>query len=192
MSMSCRKINDVIRELITDTDETSLIIVLGVLPRKYIETEIKTLLTDSKQSESNSLTVEGIRHLHKDIKVLFLNQLQYLFMYLTNLEVENGSGQEKTLAYNNIILYGLDQLMLDAITYSDVEVARVGQLIINSLYSLRRYHDNINRLISIPYRQMEAKDKIDDEEDTDRTSRVNKIMSQLNNYCEYLNGQNSR
>lgn len=176
-----------------NNDETSLIIVLGDKSRLFIETELKTLLTKQTASFSNDdrlLTVNDIRHLDKDIKILFLNKLQYLFMYLTYLEVDKDLNSNK-FQYDNIIIFGLNEQMLKVKdTNGKIEMVRLYQLILNSFYSLKHKFDNINKLLVIPYNNNNntAEENCVSKSGGDRASFKN-IELQINNYCKYINGQ---
>ncbi|CAL9735900.1 suppressor of HU sensitivity involved in recombination protein 1 [Monosporozyma servazzii] len=165
---------DLIKNNIT---EKSLIIVLGESSRQFIETELKTLLVGDKdkENEAEGLTINEIQHLHDDIKILFLNRLQYLFMYLTHLEVDKGV-KTMTMTYDNIIIFGLDQLLSKNGKEDDKEtdVIRLSQLILNCFYSLPRRYTNMNKLISIPF----------EESETEETA----ILTQIDSYCKYING----
>lgn len=166
---------DLIKNNIT---EKSLIIVLGESSRQFIETELKTLLVGDKdkENEAEGLTINEIKHLHEDIKILFLNRLQYLFMYLTHLEVDKGV-KTMTMTYDNIIIFGLDQLLgkIDKEKpNNETDVIRLSQLILNCFYSLPRRYTNMNKLISIPF----------EESETEETA----ILTQIDSYCKYING----
>ncbi|CAL9730735.1 suppressor of HU sensitivity involved in recombination protein 1 [Monosporozyma unispora] len=172
------KIRSHILDLVkSNLNEKSLIIVLGESSRQFIETELKTLLVNNKDEEKiDGLTIKEIRHLHEDIKILFLNRLQYLFMYLTHLEVDNVS-KTTTVSYDNIIIYGLDQLLCnndEAQPDNELQTIRLGQLILNCFYSLPRHYTNMNLLLSIPFSEDE--------------NRETHILNQINSYCRYING----
>ena len=183
------------------TCETCLIIVLGDKPRHFIETELRTLLIKQTASsnqvpnddDDDLLTINDIRRLDKDIKILFLDKLQYLFMYLTYLEVNSGLNSNE-FQYNNIIIFGLNQLMLHVfnshLSIDDnnkkIEIIRLYQLILNSFYSLKNKFDTINKLLIIPYDDQEGKNNGDED---DYYMKVKNIELQINNYCKYINGQ---
>lgn len=183
------------------TCETCLIIVLGDKPRLFIETELRTLLIKQTVSsnqvpnddDDDLLTINDIRRLDKDIKILFLDKLQYLFMYLTYLEVNSGLNSNE-FQYNNIIIFGLNQLMLHVfnshLSIDDnnkkIEIIRLYQLILNSFYSLKNKFDTINKLLIIPYDDQEGKNNGDED---DYYMKVKNIELQINNYCKYINGQ---
>lgn len=167
-------VRNAINELIKDTKESSLIIVLGEQPRLYVETELKNVMQDAEIQ----VTFDVIRHIHEDIKVLFLNRLQYLFMYLTHLEVDEANSQ-----YNNIILYGLDNLLIQTLSQSSksnddkkIEIIRLSQLILNCFYSLKRnHHFDIHRLISIPWGKNTTENDFSN------------LELQIDDYCQYIN-----
>ncbi|SMN21813.1 similar to Saccharomyces cerevisiae YHL006C SHU1 Protein involved in a Rad51p-, Rad54p-dependent pathway for homologous recombination repair [Maudiozyma saulgeensis] len=120
-------INEVVDDL-TKKDGKTLVFVLGQDARDKIEAGLTSC-------DNNLSTIEKSRH---DIKVLFLNKLQYLFMFLMKLEAE------KTCIYDNIVLYGLDSLVLDK---DNVEIIRLLNLILSTLYKVYRLH-NLNDIIT--------------------------------------------
>ena len=114
-------INEVVDRFIKKNDKT-LIFVLGQEARDTVEnglTSIDNILS----------TIEKSRH---DVKILFLNKLQYLFMFLMKLEAE------KKCAYDNIVIYGLDSLVSEK---TDTEKIRLSNLILSTLYKVYRRHD---------------------------------------------------
>lgn len=161
----------------TNLTEKSLIIVLGESTRQFIETELKTLLTGGKdKGNKDGLSINEIRHLHEDIKILFLNRLQYLFMYLTHLEVDKDA-KTMTMTYDNIIIFGLDQLLCNVDekkTENGLDIIRLSQLVLNCFYSLPRRHPNMNKLISIPFEEKETEE--------------NDILTRIDSYCKFING----
>ncbi|KAK5773628.1 hypothetical protein RI543_005147 [Arxiozyma heterogenica] len=169
----------------------SLIIVLGDKSRQFIETELKKLLTKRAESSSDDdhlLTINDIRRLDKDIKILFLNKLQYLFMYLTYLEVDSDLNSNK-FQYNNIIIFGLDEQMSKVQNASGkIEMIKLYQLILNSFYSLKHKFDTINKLLIVSYNNNTKEENGSDVDDNDYISFKN-IELQINNYCKYINGQ---
>lgn len=175
----------------TTNHAPSLIIVLGGKSRQFIETELKTLLTKRAESSSDDdhlLTINDIQRLDKDIKILFLNKLQYLFMYLTYLEVDSDLNSNK-FQYNNIIIFGLDEQMSKVQnTSGQIEMIKLYQLILNSFYSLKYKFDTINQLLIVSYNNNTKEENGSNVNDDDYISFKN-IELQINNYCKYINGQ---
>lgn len=114
-------INEVVDRLIKKKGRT-LIFVLGQEARDIVENGLTSI-------DNSLFTIEKSRH---DIKILFLNKLQYLFMFLMKLEAE------KKCNYNNIVVYGLDSLVSEKI---DTERVRLSNLILSTLYKVCRTHD---------------------------------------------------
>lgn len=71
----------------------TLILVLGKESRSQFES-----------IQNTTSTIGSILRSKKDVGVLFLNNLQYLFMYLMKLEVQPDT-------YNHLVVYGLDTLI---------------------------------------------------------------------------------
>ncbi|CAD1785284.1 similar to Saccharomyces cerevisiae YHL006C SHU1 Protein involved in a Rad51p- [Maudiozyma barnettii] len=114
-------INEVVDDL-TKKDGKTLVFVLGQESRDKIEAGLISC-------DNSLFTIEKSRH---DIKILFLNKLQYLFMFLMKLEAE------KTCIYDNIVVFGLDSLVCDK---DNVEMTRLLNLILSTLYKVHRVHD---------------------------------------------------
>ena len=81
-----------------------------------------------------------------NINVLFLNKLQYLFMYLTKFEVEEGEG---IVNFKNLLIYGLDEVLgLEGDTLSASQT-RLANLIYNVAFKVKsRYQIEIQFISS--------------------------------------------
>ncbi|GCF00410.1 hypothetical protein ZYGM_001787 [Zygosaccharomyces mellis] len=107
----------------------TLIFVLGDEARSYVEKDLKV--------KSGILSsVNAIVRSRRDVEVLFLNRLQYLFMYLMKWEAED-------VGYNRLVLYGLDDLIFA--DYEDREnmkssQLRLANLVFNAAFRIKRKH----------------------------------------------------
>ncbi|CAR22547.1 Shu1p [Lachancea thermotolerans CBS 6340] len=139
-------------QLILDDNEKlgTLIFALGETARHYFEHQLSS-------SAGTMSSVRASTNSRCNIKVLFLNKLQYLFMYLTKLEGE-GNGQE--LGLTNLIIYGLDEALELVDDKLSIAQTRLANLIFNVAFKVRArhrvevqfisskddVHDNLNRL----------------------------------------------
>lgn len=94
---------DVLRGVL-DRGKRTLVFALGDKARKYFEQDLRR-----KQSTFNSIN-DIIRGKSK-VRVLFLDKLQYLYMYLTNIEAELHSCQDRSSYYEEIVVFGLETLL---------------------------------------------------------------------------------
>lgn len=128
------KLQSLIEELLQESESyqrrsRALIFVLGDESRLHVENELRAI--PGKQSSVNAI----IRS-RRDVQVLFLNRLQYLFMYLMKWEAED-------VGYNWLILYGLDELIIsnsqdgNKLTGSQL---RLANLIFNAAFRIKRTH----------------------------------------------------
>ena len=107
----------------------ALIFVLGDEARLYIERDLSA-------SPGRLSSVNAIIRSRRDVEVLFLNRLQYLFMYLMKWEAED-------VGYNRLILYGLDELI--SVNDQDTEnltnsQLRLANLVFNAAFRIKRKH----------------------------------------------------
>ncbi|SCU94774.1 LADA_0G11122g1_1 [Lachancea dasiensis] len=127
----------VLSQLILEECEvpSTLIFALGSTAREFFEND----LTSSAGTMSS---VRAVVNAQQHIKVLFLNKLQYLYMYLTKFEVEDGEGK---LTFKNLIIFGLDE----SLGLSDDQLAwpqvRLSNLIYNLAFKIKsRYQVEVH------------------------------------------------
>lgn len=102
-----------------------LIFALGDIARQHVETELRA-------SQGISSSVRAIIRSRRDVEVLFLNRLQYLFMYMMKLEVE-------MVGYNVLIIYGLDELIFNGVTETlKPNQLRLANLVFNAAFRIKR------------------------------------------------------
>lgn len=111
----------------------TLIFTLGEKARHHIEYDLKS-------SPGILSSVKAIVRIREDIAVLFLNRLQYLFMYLMKFEAEEAVAQIK---YNHFIIYGLDTLLEEINSEEDSKIItgeqlRLSSLIFNAAFRIKR------------------------------------------------------
>lgn len=116
------EIDSVVEDVLKKEGKT-LIFVLGEGARSRIE----------RGFTSRDSCVATIERSRRDVKILFLNKLQYLLMFLMKLEAE------RTVEYANVVLYGLDALVVPG--NSTTEQVRLSNLVISTLYKVRQKHD---------------------------------------------------
>lgn len=90
-------IDDILGELLTRVPQRVLIFVLGAEGKEYFEKDLPKQFTNS--------SVQAITNSKHYIKVMFLEKLQYLFMYLTKFETQG------TSEFEFLVIYGLDNLL---------------------------------------------------------------------------------
>ncbi|KAL3229204.1 Suppressor of HU sensitivity involved in recombination protein 1 [Nakaseomyces bracarensis] len=141
--------------LLEDFDDTrkrkTLILVLGDEARLQFESQRYT-----------TSTIGSLLRGKNDIGVLFLNSLQYLFMYLMKLEVSPD-------AYNHLVIYGLDSLVCnlpskagskEAHEEMSLEQVRAANLIYQAAFKVQRTHQfNVTNFIN--YRENEPLERIE-------------------------------
>ena len=116
-------IDRVVEDLLR-ADGRSLVFVLGEEARQRVEAGFVS-------AGSQVATLERSR---RDVKVVFLNKLQYLLMFLMKLEAE------RVAEYSSVVLYGLDTLV-EAPGNSATEQVRLTNLVVSTLYKVRQKHD---------------------------------------------------
>ena len=177
-------INEVIRRLLLETrpeNTKTLIFVLGDPSRAYFERGL-TLESDSKSESSYGKgkgkgkvsSIESVVRCRDEIKVLFLNRMQYVFMFLTKLEAE------KYVEYTNLILYGLDVLLGQetgkqgsangSIFVLSAEQVRLANLTFDTLFKVKRKHE-LGTVKFVPF---------------DGGSLVSRDLFQLEEYWRYI------
>ncbi|SJM84451.1 uncharacterized protein ZBIST_1673 [Zygosaccharomyces bailii] len=105
----------------------TLIFALGDTARMHVETQLKP-------AAGMLSSVTAVIRSRRDVEVLFLNRLQYLFMYLMKLEVE-------TECYNSLVLYGLDELIFDGTGGTlKPEQLHLANLVFNAAFRIKRKH----------------------------------------------------
>lgn len=110
-----------------DRRSRTLIFALGDTARMHVETQLKP-------APGVLSSVTAVIRSRRDVEVLFLNRLQYLFMYLMKLEVE-------TECYNSLVLYGLDELIFDgAEEVLKPEQLHLANLVFNAVFRIKRKH----------------------------------------------------
>ncbi|AET38167.1 Shu1p Ecym_2437 [Eremothecium cymbalariae DBVPG len=119
----------ILKRIINENEQKSLIFVLGAGPREYFEVELPSgaFTYPSVQAVANS------RH---NVKIMFLDKLQYLFMYLTKFETESKTD------FKTLVIYGLDVLLKVASTDSRLSVSqvRLTNLIYNISFRVAKRH----------------------------------------------------
>ncbi|CCH62691.1 hypothetical protein TBLA_0I00260 [Henningerozyma blattae CBS 6284] len=131
----------------------TLIITAGQSPREYIEQEIPSnrRKKDSPRNDSNSNipsdiyfgSIWSIVQSTDNVGVLFLDKVQYIFLYLTQL----ASVSKDALKYDTLIVFGLDSLLMeftttiptnkdDENTLNKVEYLRYANLILGTISQL--------------------------------------------------------
>ncbi|SCV01420.1 LAME_0G16094g1_1 [Lachancea meyersii CBS 8951] len=138
----------VLSQLILEEHESSctLIFALGATARKYFENDLQS-------STGTISSVRAMMNARNQIKVLFLNKLRYLHMYLTKFEVNEGN---EKLSFENLIIYGLDEaLELDRDVLTAPQL-RLANLIYNVAFKVKgRYQIEIQ---FVPSRQVPCDD----------------------------------
>lgn len=99
---------DVLRDVL-DSDKKTLVIALGNVARKFFEQDLRHKAREHPCFNAIDDIVRGRRN----IKVLFLDKLQYLYMYLTyvEIEVEQHSRGNTLSSCEEIVIYGLESLV---------------------------------------------------------------------------------
>ncbi len=117
----------------------SLIIVLGYDARSKLES--------LKNYKDEPLTVNSILRSRRDVHVLFLNSLQYIFMYLIKLEVQPDS-------HTHLVIYGLDSLINEMCQEDslDLNQVRAANLIFQTAYRVSR-QNQLQEVLFIAYDQ---------------------------------------
>lgn len=115
-----------------DPESKTLIFALGDIARAYFEHQ----LTSSPGAMSS---VQSIMNTKRNIKVLFLNKLQYLFMYLTKFEAESTSD---AVEFSNLVIFGLDDLLGCEQQHAQLSTTqtRLANLIYNVAFKTRKKH----------------------------------------------------
>ncbi|CCF55616.1 hypothetical protein KAFR_0A01780 [Kazachstania africana CBS 2517] len=124
-----------------ENDKKTLVFTLGEEARKNIG--------NIGEDGQITMSLKMIENNRKNVHILFLNRLQYLFMYLMKLEADKDKFQ-----YDNLILYGLDSLIAQYNTEDNaedlnVEQIRLSNLIFNSIFKIKRKYE-IDMLEFIP------------------------------------------
>ncbi|SCU89660.1 LANO_0D05886g1_1 [Lachancea nothofagi CBS 11611] len=116
-------------QLILEEDEvpSTLVFALGSVAREYFEKELISSL-------GTMSSVRAMLNSRDHINVLFLNKLQYLYMYLTKFEVEEGEGR---VTFKNLVIYGLDDSLGLKDEHLSVEQTRLANLIYNVAFKVK-------------------------------------------------------
>ena len=172
------EINEVIRRLLLEArpeNTRTLIFVLGDPSRAYFERGL-TSESDSKlQSRYGKVSsIQSVVRCRDEIKVLFLNRMQYVFMFLTKLEAE------KYIEYTNLILYGLDVLLgqeteeqkgENGSSFSlSAQQVRLANLTFDTLFRVKRKHE-LGMVKFVPFSE---------------GSSVSRDLLQLEEYWRYI------
>lgn len=143
----------------------TLIFTLGEKARHHIEYDLKS-------SPGILSSVKAIVRSREDIDVLFLNRLQYLFMYLMKFEAEEAVAQIK---YNHFVIYGLDTLLEEI--HDDQkgkiitgEQLRLSSLIFNAAFRIKRKY-TLQDVLFIP---------------VDSSSDLTRELSKLEDYWRHI------
>lgn len=135
-------IHEVVDRLLTEdlphlNKTRTLIFTLSADARSVIEHDLKS-------SEGTKSSLGAIIRSRTSISVLFLNKLQYLYMYLMKFEAVN---EQNTIEYNSFVIYGLDSLIEQMVANErsenaqeriNVEQLRIANLIFNTLFRIKR------------------------------------------------------
>lgn len=148
-------INDTIKALVLNTDCVegsegnlkTLIFVLSNKAREYIEYHLKC-------SPGGTSSIQAVITSRSNINILFLNKLQYLFMYLMKLEAEEDPTE---VVYNSLVIYGLDILLKESNTiepthnnlFTRIQL-RYANLIYSAIFKIERKH-NMKLIKIVPY-----------------------------------------
>lgn len=105
---------DVLRELLQD-DKRTLVFALGSKARTFFE-------EDLGKSDEEFNSINSLVRAKENIKVLFLDKLQYLFMYLTNIELELFLQDDlvQSPQYDEVVIFGIEFLL--EIKKADIEL----------------------------------------------------------------------
>ncbi|SCW04446.1 LAFE_0H13696g1_1 [Lachancea fermentati] len=137
-------IETVLAQLIIEEDNSNNTLIFGLASnaREYFEKE----LTSSSGTMSS---VRAMVNSRTSIKVLFLSKLQYLFMYLTKLEVDDANTSTR---YTSMIFYGLDELLKCDKQSLCAQQVRLANLIFNVTFKLKNKHElEVQFVPSLPY-----------------------------------------
>nr|6DEX_A Chain A, Suppressor of hydroxyurea sensitivity protein 1 [Eremothecium gossypii ATCC 10895] len=130
-------------QLVVEDDAKALVFVLGQDARRYFEEELPASPFEfpSPQAVANS---------RQNVGVMFLDKLQYLYMYLTKLEVDEAP------EYRTLVVYGLEQL-LGAGGELDADQVRLASLIYNTAFRVRVRHGAAVRFVAhgAPHAQLQ-------------------------------------
>lgn len=144
------------RERCGEPRKRTLIFVIGGNPRNHIEKGL--------HSEPGKLSsVIAVAKSRQDIDVLFLNRLQYLFMYLMKFEAEEASA----IKYNNFVIYGLDEGLN---SMERIKWLRLANLICNSAFRIKRKHEMLD-VVLVPWAE---------------ESDISKELAQIDNYWRHI------
>lgn len=113
--------------------------------------------TQFESNKNKTSSIGSILRSKKDIHVLFLNNLQYLFMYLMKLEVQPDT-------YNHLVIYGLDTLIEklgpDKSDKLTMEQVRAANLIYQAAFKVQRTHQ-LNKTNFVNYNENRSLDNIE-------------------------------
>ncbi|AGO10463.1 AaceriABR011Wp [[Ashbya] aceris (nom. inval.)] len=130
-------------QLVTEDDSKALVFVLGQDARRYFEEELPASPFEfpSPQAVANS---------RQNVGVMFLDKLQYLYMYLTKLEVDEAP------EYSTLVVYGLEQL-LDVGGELSADQVRLASLIYNTAFRVKLRHGTAVRFLAhgAPHAQLQ-------------------------------------
>ncbi|AMD18912.1 HBR011Wp [Eremothecium sinecaudum] len=119
----------VLRKLLDGPPDKSLIFVLGSRSRYFFESE----LPNGRFAFSSLRAVDNSR---RNIKVMFLEKLQYLFIYLTKFEAEG------LKSLKQVIIYGLDELIkCNTANFLSASQVRLANLIYSISFRVMRRHN---------------------------------------------------
>lgn len=90
----------VINELLAKHELRTLIFALGKSARVFFEKELP-------KCQDIQISVKSIVNSRKNIKILFLDKLQYFFIYLAHLSIK----RFKPLEFDRFVVYGLDEML---------------------------------------------------------------------------------
>ncbi|CCD22542.1 Shu1p NDAI_0A03850 [Naumovozyma dairenensis CBS 421] len=140
-------IQDIISSILSEEVEKdkrpnqTLIFTLGNDARSIIENELTTT--------SSTSSIRAILRSRNNVNILFLNKLQYFYMYLIKCEAER-------MIYNRFIIYGLDSLICElndtnsvlydtaedtANSHINVQQLRIVNLIYSTVFRIKRKYE---------------------------------------------------
>ncbi|CDO95967.1 unnamed protein product [Kluyveromyces dobzhanskii CBS 2104] len=95
---------DVLRDVL-DRNRKVLVIALGDKARSFFEQDLRERTTEQFNS------IDDIVRSRANVRVLFLDKLQYLYMYLTYVEIELQNRESPSMHCEEIIIHGLESLL---------------------------------------------------------------------------------
>lgn len=121
-----KPMEDVLRDVL-DRNKKVLVIAVGVKARSFFEQDLR----ENKTHFFNS--IDDIVRGRSNVRILFLDKLQYLYMYLTYVEIELQNKGNTSMCYEEIIIYGLESLLMTKEQLESEETQKTLDLSISQL-----------------------------------------------------------